>query len=299
MSFHAPTRRPRWVLAGALRILLLLLAATPCLSAPVQPGGPDWGWLFDDGAGSSAAAAFGGADGVLVGGAGFDADSPFAYGGNGSLLLDGSGDWAEMATLAGVLNGSTALSISMWVRSAATGQNRAFFGGANPDNADRFGGRYDESGWLNGNGGTKELIKFGLHIGGTNTQYESAGGYQTTSWQHVVFVWESGVGAALYVDGVLDAPSEVSAEIDATGSPISGALSDQTRFLIGNGAKAAWRGRLDEAAVWRSALNADEVSWLHQNSLAAMVAEPSTFLLVTLGLLGLAYVGRPRSVSAS
>ena len=208
------------------------------------------------------------------------------------MLLDGAGDWAEVATLNGALNGETALTMAFWVRSSATSQNRAFFGGANPDNADRFGGRYDSHGWLNGNGGTTELIKFGLHINGSNYQYESAGGYQTTSWQHVVFTWQSGVGASLYVNGVLDTASEVSPGIDRTGSPIAGSLSNQTRFLIGNGAKNEWRGRIDEALFWTSALSADEAAWLASHSASSLVPEPGLALLLPVGLLGLVCVER-------
>lgn len=299
MSHPAPLRPSRARVApGACLATALLFAITLGIgrdagAVPVQPAAPDYGWLFDEGAGSTAGASFGGADGALQNGAGWSTGTPFAYGGNASLLLDGANDFVDVPGLNSVLDGATAFSISLWVRSSATGQNRAFFGGVDPSGSDTFGGRYDAAGWLNGNGGTTELIKFGLMIDGANYQYESAGGYQTTAWQHIAFTWASGAGARLYVDGVLDTPSETSTNFDT----VVGALSGQTRFMIGNGAKAVWSGHLDEVMVWRSALDADEVEYLSTTTSATLVPEPSTALLLLGGLAGLA--ARRRDVPAA
>ncbi len=286
-------RKDRVVVALAL---VGLLAGAPAVAAPVAPTVADWGWLFDEGVGTTAGAAAGGEDGTLLGGAGWSADTPFAYAGNHSLLLDGAGDAVEVDALNSALNGASAFSLSLWVRSDAVNQDRAFFSGADPSNSDTIGGRYDNAGWLNGNSGTRDLLKFGLMIDGTNYQYESAGGYQTTSWQHVAFVWESGSGAQLWVDGVLDTPSETSSGFDG----VSGVLSDQTRFLIGDGPKNPWQGRIDEVMVWRSALTADNVEYLAGSSSAPSaipVPEPSTAWMLAIGLVGLfglSRASRPR-----
>jgi len=275
------------ILRTCLLLVVWLLAPPPAATAaPVVPPDPDWGWLFDDGTGRTAAAFRGGADAQLVGGAGFDAEAPFAYPGNGSLLLDGVDGRADVPSLAGALEGASAFSLSLWLRSDAVGQNRAFFAGTDPGNQDLFGGRYDEQGWLNGNAGTRDLLKFGLMIDGTNVQIESSGGLQRDTWQHVLFTWESGAGARLYVDGVLDAPSEATPGLDG----LAGTLSDQPRFLLGDGAKAPWQGRLDEVMVWRTALGPDHAAHLSSASLGASlpVPEPGTAGLAALGLLGLA-----------
>lgn len=116
----------------------------------------------------------------------------------------------EVDDLSTFLNGASAFSVSLWIRSDTTNQNHAFWNGVDPSGSDESGGRYDSRGRLNGNGGTRNLIKFGIGIDGTNYQYESYGGYRTTGWQHILFTWESGSGARLYVDGILDNLSETS-----------------------------------------------------------------------------------------
>ncbi len=270
-----PVRRSVTV---ASLILLLGFATASTSAAPIRPADADWGWFFDEGTGSTVGAAYGAEDGTLVNGPTWSTDTPFAYGGY-SLAFDGGDDYVDVAGLGTSLNGASAFSISLWVRSDATGQDRAFWNGVDPSGADTFGGRYDQRGWLNGNGATTNLIKFGLGINGSNYQYEASGGHQTTAWQHILFTWESGAGASLYVDGVLDTPSEISTGFDT----VVGNLTGQTRFLIGDGAKNNWDGRIDEVLVWRSALDGNHAQYLSGNSMA-LVPEPGTATLIGLGL---------------
>ena len=263
--------------------------AAPAHSAPIMPPAPDHGWLFDDAAGNTATALHGGVDATLAGDAGWSTDVPSAlgYAGNHSLLLDGTGDQAEAASLSGVLDGASGYALSAWIRSDVTGQDRAFFSGADPNNSDNFGARHDANGWLPGNTGTSQLLKFSIGVGGSNYQYESSGGLQTTAWQHILFTWESGVGAQLYVNGVLDTPSAITSGFDT----VTGVLSGQNRFLIGNGPKNVWQGRIDEVMVWRQGLDADHAEWLASNSMAAgptPIPEPGTGLLLGLGFALLA-----------
>lgn len=287
MHTHLPMRVSttiRFLLTGLL--LALPMLAQPAWAVPLMPTTPDHAWLFDEGTGTTSVATYGGADAALLNGAGWTTDTPYAYAGNHSLFLDGSDDVAEVAGLNGALNGATAFSLSLWVQAASVPTDDAFFGGTDPSGSDTWGGRYDQAGWLNGNSTTNGM-KFGLMIDGANYQYESGGSLQTTAWRHVLFVWESGSGPRLYVDGVLDTPSELSTGF----STVSGSLSDQTRFLIGDGAKSNWDGSIDEVVVWRSALTADNAEWLTANSAVAL-PEPGTGTLLLLGVV-LAATTRP------
>ena len=222
------------------------LGLGPAHAMPVAPGGPEYAWLFDEGSGLSASDAVGGHVGALVGGASWDADSAFGGAGNFSVRFGGDGDVVDVSSLEHALEGLTAFSFSAWIRSDSFDQNRAFFSGQEPGNQDLFNARYDDQGWLSGNA-TQDLLKVGLTIDGSGYQYESGEALQTTDWQHIAMVWQSGAGLALYVDGVLDTPTA------STFGTVTGALSDQPRFLLGDGAKANWRGRLDEVAVWEVA----------------------------------------------
>ena len=119
---------------------ILAFTAFPAVSVPMRPVDPDWGWFFDDGSGTTATSAHGAEDGTLHNGVSWSSDTPFAYDGNYSIRLDGSNDYVEMSGLDDALNGSTAFSLSLWIRSDSTSQDRAFWNGVSPSGSDSFGG---------------------------------------------------------------------------------------------------------------------------------------------------------------
>ena len=87
---------------------------------------------------------------------------------------------------------------------------------------------------------------------------------------------------------VLDVPTQ-----DETAGQ-AGDVAGQLSFVIGDGSKTGWQGRIDEFAVWDGALVADEVEWLAANGLASLpVPEPASSGLVLLGLALLARTRRP------
>jgi hypothetical protein len=269
--------------------VLSVMMATylPAGAAQVAPAAPDYSWLFDEGAGTTAGAWTGVADGDLLGGAAFDVDTPLAYTGNYSIVFDGNDDEVAVPALATALNGESALSLSMWIRADSTGVDRGFWeADANADK-DRFGLRYDAEGY---NEGGINVIKASVNIGGdatddTGEQYESGENVQTTGWQHICFTYADGVGFKLYIDGVLDVPTD--AMDNSTGT-----FHDMDRFLIGTGPKAHWAGRIDEVAVWTDALAADNVEWLAANSIRT-IPEPATMLLLAAGAVSLFRRRRP------
>jgi len=283
------TGRALCALVLALAGLLLIspvFPARPARAATVPAVTPTYAWLFDDGSGSTLTAEVGGHDGNLVNGPSWSSEVPFSYAGNGSLYFDGSNQYVDVPTLDHALEGWTDFTLSIWIRSDLDYQDRAMWSGQEPGNDDSFNIRYDKAGWLS-NGNTENLIKFGMHLDGVEYQYESAEFTQEAGqWQQLIWTWENGVGLRLYIDGVLDVPTAT------TFTGVNGALSDQPRFIIADGAKGLWQGNIDELMIWNDSLEQEEVDWMASTTGALMVPEPGSGLLVTSGLLLLAASAR-------
>ncbi len=241
----------------------------------LPPGQAVAHWGFDETSGDTAADSVGGHTGSLQNGPTWTAGQI-----GGALDFDGSDDFVNVASLEEYFNGKDAISFSAWIRSDATGQDRGFFVGVDVSNSDirnqdLWGIRYDAAG---ANGGGNDVFKIGLDVNGTKA-YESASGLQTTEWQHVAMVWESGQGLKLYVDGQLDVPTD-----ESFGSA-AGTLGNQTNFILGDGAKSPWQGLMDEVWVYDRALGAAEVDALYQAGLAGAysgaISMPTTHFHVT------------------
>lgn len=266
------------LIASPLTALLVVLPASLAGADVVQPL---FLYTFDEADGPAVHEHHGGPTGWLVGADHARTDGAFGYAGDRSLHLnpDGRGrSYVEIDGLAGALNGWSALTVSAWVKSDVTSADRAFFGGDVADGCDRFGARYDQAGWKSP--GT-EAIKLALNIDGRQYQYESASGYQTAEWQHVLFTWASGEGIKLYVDGQLDPALYTDPGLDTA----TGSITNQTRFALGNGAKDVWAGALDDVAVWDVALSADAVAALAGGratgtGAASTVPEPATLAIL-------------------
>ena len=104
-----------------------------------------------------------------------------------------------------VLNGLTAASISLWVKSTSTGIDNGLIYGAVPSGDDEgLSMRYDSVGF---SGGGINVIKvafgdFNDPSGVLNSQLESSSNAQTTRWHHIVATWESNQVPKLYLNGV-------------------------------------------------------------------------------------------------
>jgi hypothetical protein len=158
------------------------------------------------------------------------------------------------------LDGLDAITISVWVKSDVTATDKGFLIMEDPSGGDNRDIRYDAVG---ANGDGVEVIKMGLTIAidDVNTsglQLESSEYVQTTEWQHLVMTWSSGNQLALYINGLLDTPTDNDdAEVGTT--------TGCTKLLVGRGGKdetGSWDGLVDEVRIYDYALSDTEVAYL-------------------------------------
>jgi len=169
----------------------------------------------------------------------------------GALEFDGVDDRVEDSGAGSYLNGLSAVTMSLWVKSDVTGQNRGIVFGSDPTGSDeQLGLRYDKSGIY---GGGVKGIKASIRTTLGYRQIESTSNVQTTSWQHLAIVWQSGSSLKLYINGQLD-------PLNYDMGPISGTISGVQKFMLGLGAKGSyWDGMVDDVRIYNRVLDANEI----------------------------------------
>jgi len=234
------------------------------------PGNMILHYELDEGAGSGTASDSSGnaRDGTVASGVTF---TPSQGVQGGSASFDGSST-AQILDSDGenYINGLSAITVSTWVKSNATNSNSGWMIGIEPDGG---GGpmqfRYDSAGFMNTS--MSNGMQFQLRVtndGGSTFDgviYETASNQQTTEWQHVVLVWESGSVPRVYIDGIQDTPSWVGAA-DTENLAATGVLTGNDRLLIGRSIKdtsAGWNGKIDDVRIYDRALSTEEVEELY------------------------------------
>jgi len=172
----------------------------------------------------------------------------------GALRFDGVDDTAEDESAAAYLNGLTALTVSLWLKSDVAGSNCGILFSRAPTGADEeLGIRYDKTGAF---GGGTNLIKASIKTTSGYKQIESTSNVQTTDWQHVALVWESSGSLKLYINGNLNALSYEGPE----GPALTGGISGIEKLVLGQGTKGNyWAGLIDDVRIYNWALSADDI----------------------------------------
>ncbi|MCP4453530.1 MAG: hypothetical protein GY809_18880 [Planctomycetes bacterium] len=226
-----------------------ILAMFLCLST----GGADpiLVWTFDEGTGGTVSDKSGNGHDGVINGALWEAGG---FNGKGFALSFEGGTTVEDAAGGDYLNGLSATTVAIWIKSNETGSNKGFITGVEPAGQDRvFTMRYDSSG---ASFGGTDILKMGIQSEGGDQQIESSDNLQTTEWQHVAMTWEDGGEIRFYVNGVED-------EVSGRNTPNNtGATSEITALIIGKGGKDAssgWNGLIDEVRIFDTALNAEEI----------------------------------------
>ena len=183
------------------------------------------------------------------------------------ISCDGSYDTiTNTTTAASALNGLSAVTLSLWVKSNLTGVDKGIcFAGAPVGSDDNLGMRYDAVGFA---GGGTSGIKASIQTTAGVATLETPSNTQSTEWQHLALVWTSGDVLRLYINGVETVPTAVS-------PALGGTITGVDRMLLGRGARSKfWDGNLDELRVYSRALSAAEI---------ASLATPNTYRYDALG----------------
>lgn len=174
-----------------------------------------------------------------------------------SLEFDNNNQEIEDTDGENYINGLSAVTASIWVKSDVTGTDNGFVFGASPDGTDQYlAMRYDAAGYV---GGGTNILKMGLQISSQQHNRESSGSTQTTGWQHCVFKWSSGSDMRIFLDGVEDTFA------GGISGGNSGTISGCTTLMLGKGAKAGggWDGQVDDFRLYNRALSDNEILTLY------------------------------------
>lgn len=176
--------------------------------------------------------------------------------GSGAYTFDGSDTGNNITDADGenYINGLSAVTAMVWVKSDVIASDNGVFIGEVPTGGDdAFTMRYDDAGV---DGGGDDVVKIGLTISGISVQLESSSNAQTTEWQHLAFTWSSGNQIALYINGVLDTPT-------FNDTPTAGTFNESTTFIVGIGGKdeatTSWNGTIDDVRIYNYTLSANEI----------------------------------------
>lgn len=294
------SRAKSW--SGALVMAAMLgCASSSAIAVPVDPV---ISYLFDD----DTTPQFGTVTGTLAGAGGtqtsgptYNASTPISYAGNKSLLFDGTDDRVGIGlqTVGQAISGSSAITFASWIR-YETGNlkgdkyNNIFF-------VSRMGlsntGRANV--WANVRNDAGNVGK--VLIGGRSTttdgfqEISSSAAITAGEWHLVVGILDfANDQVKISVDGGAlqsAAASFNSATYVNEANPSTEVDTVSEGAILGNN---PWKGYVDEVAIFDTALNPDDITFLYQNGLSA-IPEPASLVPATLGVIAmLRLAGRQR-----
>jgi hypothetical protein len=180
----------------------------------------------------------------------------------GALYFDGANDYVVDETAENYLNGLSAITVCMWIKTDQIGTDRGFLDCVEPDGKDRYVTmRHDAAGASYG--GTR-VFKMGvtsmLPDGSEyQQQLESSSKIQTTAWQHVAMTWKSAEVIRFYLNGNENTPT---GKTDP--NTLGGVITGCTKLIIGKGGMdqgitAGWKGMIDDVRIYDFALAAQDI----------------------------------------
>ena len=242
-------------------------------------------WAFDEGIGDTAADASGNGNDLTKAGS----SSPNTWArtmgariGNSAFNNDKNDKRVYFGTEdVDFINGLSAFSLSLWVKSKWAETDRGFVvGKVDGSNDASFSFRYDSNG---DQGGEKGVIKAGITTTAGMHAVETSARSTSTDWQHLVFTWRSGGKISVYIDGVLDTLSHAD-------PALAGTITEVKNFSIGIGSRTTsskgWRGHIDDVRLYSRVLTHTEVVALAAEHLTASFPTPTHSYQVKLAGIG-------------
>ena len=187
-----------------------------------------------------------------------------------AISLDGVDDFVADEDAESFLNGLEQITVTTWVKADSIPNDEGIFTTAFPNEDDEFlAMRYDASGFV---GFGTNVIKTGVGNGDASGDFsvlESSSNVQTCEWQHLALVWELGSPVQLYIDGVLDTPTDVSGSMTT-------ALSAVDRLWVGRASKfengeSGWQGLIDDFRIYGRVLADSEILQLASGPVTTIV----------------------------
>ncbi len=203
-------------------------------------------WTLDDGSGTTATDAVGGADGTLVNGPTWTSDAVQG----GGLSFDGSNDYVDVGT--NVIDTSSSYSVAAWVKldSHANGWQTAVC----------QDGTEVSPFYLQYSANVNRLtfnVKAGDANGAHSVKVKQASRPDTDRWYHVVGVYDAYKGEVrLYVDGEREERKEFTGAWRSTGSTAIG------RGYFGGSPADHWGGDVDHVQTFDQALTDAEARYV-------------------------------------
>jgi hypothetical protein len=239
-------------------------------------------WHFDEGSGTTAAAAFGSVNGTLNGSSSFVGTG--ISGGAVSLSSAGNG-FVDMGNNFS-LNGNTTFSIVTWVRLNQGDTNGYIVSGRHQATV--------VSGYFlavnNAGSGSGEVTGGGMFYQSYPNPVSGNLGINDGNWHMLVGVHDFATSESrLYVNGILrDSKPYNAFGLSNANFAVGGILNAAGNQMVGS-----YNGMVDEVSIWDHALTGTEVMYLFDNpGSLTTVPEPSSFGL--LSGLGLVMVRRER-----
>ena len=241
-------------------------------------------WNFDDNTEDHSG---NGNHGSIEGGVSYDADVPGALGAGTSASFDGAaGTFVNVTQAAGLpITTQNAFTISMWVKGDGTVNNvddRIFSEGMSTNNNPLFN-------LGTKNNGSDALFDFFFRNGGSPGHLFSDGDVFDDTWRHLAWV-DVDHNGTLYIDGVADKSFDYASYVNDGFAPNTTTIGGILRATD----CCNYTGLIDDVAIYSTALSADQVGALAGGAAPPTVPEPSSLVLVVVGLLGLLRVRRSR-----